>query len=71
MSAYLHTFLSFFPGTKVWKKRKKLNQLRQRLLAQGQNVSSLNDEQLEFVALEVRKQVLKTAPAEKEAKKAS
>ncbi len=70
MSLFLNRLLSFVPGSKANQKKKKLQQLRKLLITQGQDVSNLNDDQLEYVALEVRKQVLQSAPTEKEAKKA-
>ena len=63
MANLLHTLTSYLPGTNAWQKRKKLQQLRVLLKAQGQDVSNLNDDQLEYVAMEVRKQVKeKTSP---------
>ncbi|GAA3926314.1 hypothetical protein [Litoribacillus peritrichatus] len=70
MSSLLQHLLAFIPGSKANKKRKKLKQLRVLLKAQGQDVSNLSDDQLEYVALQVRQQVLKSAPKEKEAHKA-
>jgi len=57
MTDLLRSLISYLPGTKAWQKRKKLQQLRVLLKAQGQDVSNLNDDQLEYVAMEVRRQV--------------
>lgn len=57
MANLLGKLLSYLPGTKAWQKRKKLQELRVLLKAQGQDVSNLSDEQLEYVAMEVRRQV--------------
>ncbi|MFC3153062.1 hypothetical protein ACFOEK_18620 [Litoribrevibacter euphylliae] len=57
MTNPLRKLVSYLPGTKAWQKRKKLQELRILLKAQGQDVSNLNDDQLEYVAMEVRRQV--------------
>lgn len=57
MTNPLRKLVSYLPGTKAWQKRKKLQELRALLKAQGQDVSNLNDDQLEYVAMEVRRQV--------------
>ncbi len=57
MANLLRKLLSYLPGTKAWQKRKKLHELRKLLKAQGQDVSNLTDDQLEYVAMEVRRQV--------------
>jgi hypothetical protein len=57
MANLFQTLTSYLPGTKAWQKRKKLQQLRVLLKAQGQDVSNLNDDQLEYVAMEVRRQM--------------
>jgi len=55
--ALLGKLLSYVPGTKARQKRLKLQQLRVLLKAQGQDVSNLDDDQLEYVAMEVRRQM--------------
>jgi len=55
--ALLGKLLSYVPGTKARQKRIKLQQLRILLKAQGQDVSNLDDDQLEYVAMEVRRQM--------------
>ena len=55
--ALLGKLLSYMPGTKARQKRLKLQQLRVLLKAQGQDVSNLDDDQLEYVAMEVRRQM--------------
>jgi hypothetical protein len=62
MTHLLSKLSSYLPGTKAWQKRKKLQQLRILLKAQGQDVSNLDDDQLEYVAMEVRRQVKATKP---------
>ena len=57
MSSLLRKILSYLPGTKAWQKRQKLQQLRVLLKTQGQDVSNLDDDQLEYVAMEVRRQM--------------
>ncbi|GLQ32536.1 hypothetical protein [Litoribrevibacter albus] len=57
MANFLRKLVSYLPGTKAWQKRKKLQELRVLLKAQGQDVSNLSDDQLEYVAMEVRRQV--------------
>lgn len=55
--ALLGKLLSYVPSTKARQKRLKLQQLRLLLKAQGQDVSNLDDDQLEYVAMEVRRQM--------------
>jgi hypothetical protein len=63
MANLLRKLLSYLPGTKAWQKRKKLHELRKLLKAQGQDVSNLTDDQLEYVAMEVRRQVKESTQA--------
>ena len=65
----INKWLRYLPGTRAWRKHQKLRRLRTLLLAQGQDVSRLNDDQLEIAALEVRRQVITRSSIEKEADK--
>lgn len=60
MTHLLSKCYGYLPGTNAWQKRKKLQQLRVLLKAQGQDVSNLDDDQLEYVAMEVRRQIKAT-----------